>query len=193
VLPPASAEPSVGMPMNGLSEQERVVDRCENCGVAVERGAEIDLAAEWRAAGAAAGDALGTPNRASLQAWIGVEGWAGFDRSPGRLLLSPASLELLAERNGEAPGRVRTPVSRRGQAWMWQTLLNGLTFHPNFAREVRAGRLRPRTSRGTLRFAADVVVTVLGAPLVALLSVPLELVAALVGRGGVMRADPRSG
>jgi hypothetical protein len=193
VLPPATAAASVGMPLDGGPELERVVDRCENCGLAVERGAEIDLPAEWRAVGAAARGGVGTPNRASLQAWIGVEGWAGFDRAAGRLLLTPTSLGLLAERNGEVVDRVRTPVSRRGQAWMWQTLLNGLTFHPNFAREVRAGRLRPRTSRGSLRFAADAVVTVLGAPLVALLSVPLELVAALLRRGGVMRAEPGIG
>ena len=70
---------------------------------------------------------------------------------------------------------------------MWQTLLNGLTFHPNFAREVRAGRLRAGTAQPAA-FAIDVVVTVLGAPLVALVSVPLELGAALAGRGGELVA-----
>ena len=58
---------------------------------------------------------------------------------------------------------------------MWQTMLNGLTFHPNFAREVRAGRLRAGDSpRGRWAFAIDSVVTVLGAPLVLLLSAPLR-------------------
>jgi hypothetical protein len=73
---------------------------------------------------------------------------------------------------------------------MWQTLLNGLTFHPNFAREVRAGRLRPAGARSRFAFAVDSVVTVLGAPLIALVSVPLELIAALARRGGEIRAAP---
>jgi hypothetical protein len=69
---------------------------------------------------------------------------------------------------------------------MWQTLLNGLTFHPNFVREARAGTLRPSTGRGHLAFAADLVVTLLAAPLVALVSFPLELAASLFRRGGEM-------
>lgn len=187
-LPPRLGEASVGMPVPDEPARERVVDRCEQCGVARERGGEIDIAAEWRALERSEYGAVQAPNRASLQAWIGVEGWAGFDQARGRLLLTPASLELLAERNGARIDRVRTPASWRAQRWMWLTLLNGLTFHPNFAREVRAGRLRPATGRGALRFAADLVVTVLGAPLVALVSVPLELAATLAGRGGVIVA-----
>ena len=74
---------------------------------------------------------------------------------------------------------------------MWQTMLNGLTFHPNFAREARAGRLRPSTSRGRFVFAIDAVVTVLGAPLVLLLSAPLELGASLARRGGELAATAR--
>jgi hypothetical protein len=186
-LPPATAQASVGMPVEQQDRGERVIDRCESCGVALERGRELDLAREWRLV-AGEPDRIVTPNRASLQAWIGVEGWTGFDRGAGSLLLTPASLELLAHRNGERLGAVRTPVSWHSQAWMWQTLLNGLTFHPNFARELRAGRLRPSNSRGRGRFAVDLVVTVLGAPLVALVSIPLELVAALAGRGGEMAA-----
>jgi hypothetical protein len=74
---------------------------------------------------------------------------------------------------------------------MWQTLLNGLTFHPNFAREVRAGTLRSRNARSRLQFAVDSVVTVLGAPLVALVSFPLEAIAAVSRRGGLMVAVAR--
>ena len=62
---------------------------------------------------------------------------------------------------------------------MWQTLLNGLTFHPNFAREVRAGRLRPANARSRGAFVADTVVTVLAGPLALLVSAPLELIASL--------------
>ena len=195
-LPPLNGEASVGMPIGGHPD-ERVIDRCENCGVAVERDRSIDLLAEWEAICRPAdggGSEIAVPNRASLQAAIGVEGWAAVDLSPGRLLLTPRSLELLAEANGESLERTRSPVWGPSQAWMWQTLLNALTFHPNFAREVWAGRLRPANARGRFHFAADAVASLLAAPLVALVSVPLELVAARARRGGelVARAGRRA-
>lgn len=189
-LPPLNGDASVGMPVGGHPD-ERVIDRCESCGVAVERGRSIDLLAEWEAICRPAdggGSEIAVPNRASLQAAIGVEGWAAVDLSPGRLLLTPRSLDLLAEANGASLERTRSPVWGRSQAWMWQTLLNALTFHPNFAREVWAGRLRPANARGRFHFAADAVASLLAAPLVALVSVPLELVAALTHRGGELAA-----
>ncbi len=193
-LAPASAEASVGMALEAPPEAERVVVRCESCGVALERDREIDLVAEWEAICRPAGESERTievPNRASLQAWIGVGGWAGIELSPGHLILTPASLELLAQRNDRRIEVLRYPGWGRAQAWMWQTMLNGLTFHPNFFREVRAGRLRPANARSRVSFAIDAVVTALGAPLVALISIPLELVAALARRGGEMVASAR--
>jgi hypothetical protein len=185
-LPADPGRASVGVPVAA----PRVIERCENCGVALEQGLEIDLEAEWRAVCQAGASSLAVPNRASLQAAIGVEGWAGFDQSPGSLLLTPDSLGRLAEHNGHRLDAVRTPVTRRGLAWMWQTLVNGLTFHNNFAREVRAGRLRAGTARSRFAFTVDCVVTVLAAPLVALVSVPLELVAVVFRRGGRLTAAP---
>ncbi len=190
-LAPLNGEAIIGIP-TGDHPDERVIDRCENCGVAVERDRKIDRVAEWEAICRPAeqgGREVAVPNRASLQATIGVEGWAAVELSPGRLLLTPRSLELLAELNGERLERLRWPRWGRSQAWMWQTLLNGLTFHPNFAREVRAGRLRRANSRGGFHFGADAVVTVLAAPLVALVSAPLELIAALTRRGGEIVAS----
>jgi hypothetical protein len=176
----------------GGSGGERIVDRCESCGVAVERGGHIDVAAEWGAVAGAAPDGereLAIPDRGSLQAAIGLDGWAAIDLTPGSLLLTRKSLSLLAEVNDYRLERTSWPVWGRNQAWMWQTLLNGLTFHPNFAREVRAGRLRARNARSRFAFVVDVMVTVLGAPLVALVSFPLETVAALARRGGELRAQ----
>ncbi len=175
-------------------EPETIVDRCENCGAAVERGREVDLVAEWEAVCRPGEDGertVSVPDRASLQAAIGGEGWAAIDLSAGHLLLTRSSLVLLAERNGYRLDHVRWPVWGQNQRWMWQTLLNGLTFHPNFVREWRAGRLRPRGARARLKFAADLVVTALGGPLVAIASVPLEAVAAVARRGGELRALAR--
>jgi hypothetical protein len=191
-LPPAGG-PAVGEQVTE-AELQRIVDRCENCGVALERRRAVDLEAEWEAVcrpGEPGRREIAIPNRTSLQAWIGEVGWAAIDRYPGRLIHTPASLELLAGHNGQDIERTRSPISRRSQAWMWQTLLNGLTFHPNFAREVRAGRLRPANARSRARFAVDLVVTVLGAPLVLLVSAPLELGAALARRGGELTATAR--
>jgi hypothetical protein len=192
-LPPVGGNTGIGLPI-GEVEHERVIDRCENCGVALERDRDVDLTAEWEAVcrpGEPGMRQISIPSRLSLQAWIGEVGWAGIDHYPGRLIHTPASLELLAKRNAYAVERTRSPVSRRAQAWMWQTMLNGLTFHPNFAREVRAGRLRLANARSRLRFGVDVVVTVLGAPLVLLVSAPLELGAALARRGGELAAVAR--
>jgi hypothetical protein len=194
-LPRPGADATVGMPLPAEPDAELVMVRCESCGVALEGGREIDLAAEWGAVCTAdehTARRISIPNRRSFQAWIGAEGWAAIDRSPGRLLLTPRALELLAEHNHERIERPRYPRWGRNQWWMWQTLLNGLTFHPNFAREVRSGGLRPSSGRGRLQFAADAVVTVLAGPLAALVSVPLELIAALAGRGGVLKTTPRA-
>lgn len=171
------------------ADREHVLDRCENCGVALPHAADVDLRAEWDAVTSSDGTEALAPNRVSVQAGLGGAGWAGIDRSPGRLVHTPRSLGLLAQHNGRAIGPVRSPRWGRGQAWMWQTLLNGLTFHPNFAREVRAGRLPFGRGRGRLAFIVDAIVTVLGAPLVALISVPLEFLASLFRRGGEMRAS----
>jgi hypothetical protein len=190
---PVCGEPLYGWTIvdpPGTASSATVLDRCENCGTVVERGVAVDLDAEWQAALATGGDGpeVAIPNRGSLQAALGLDGWAALDLAPGRLLVNRRGLELLAQRAGDRLASVRTPPTRRALGWMWQTLLNGLTFHANFAREWRAGRLRPATAISGPRYWIDVVVTVLGAPLVALVAVPLELVASALGRGGELQA-----
>ena len=162
--------------------------------MAVERGIDVDLGGELETASVAGSD--GTrwaelPNRGSLQAGIGGEAWAAIDTGEASLLHTPRSLELLAKRRGYEVESLGFAVLGPNQAWMWQTLLNGLTLHPNFAREAIAGRLRPSTGRGRIAFAVDSVASVLAAPLVALVSVPLELIAVALRRGGLIRARLR--
>jgi hypothetical protein len=181
--------PLCEQPLYGwITTPRGVVDRCESCGVAIERGAEVDLGAELEALRRTAGEGgvVRCPNRASLQAALGGEGWAALDRYPGRLVLTPRSLELLAERGGQAVEDLSFPPLGTNQGWMWQTLLNGLTFHPNFVREVRAGRLRAADARSRAAFAIDAVVSVVAAPLIALVSLPLELGACVARRGGLI-------
>jgi hypothetical protein len=192
-LPARGAEVSVGEPLTD-AEAERIIVRCENCGVALESGREVNLANEWEAIcrpGERGAREIVIPDRNSLQATIGVGGWAAIDLYPGRLIHTRASLQLLAEHNDQEIESITWPRLGPNQAWMWQTMLNGLTFHPNFAREVRAGRLRLAWAQSRVRFAVDTVVTVLGAPLVALVSFPLEAFSALAKRGGRLVATAR--
>ena len=176
-------------------ERARLVDRCEECGSGIAQGAEPDLAAELELITTTTEGDVRTvvaPNRKSWQAAVGGEGWTALSEWHGRLLLTPRGLALLLELNGLAPERPGFPPWGVNQRWMWQTMLNGITLHTNFATDVLAGRLRPANARSRFAFAADAVASILATPLVGLLSVPLEAIAALVGRGGrmVIRAGP---
>lgn len=169
-----------------------VVDRCEECGLGVSRDLPFDQSA-WRP------DPGGTlefraPNRASWQAGLGGDQWAALDLPAQRLQLTPGSVELLLPRLGLEAVRVRQPALGRSGLWMWQTLMNGFTFHTNFAIRVLGGRLTPRTARNLPSFVVDAVVSALAAIPLAVIALPLELVATLARRGGelavrVARAD----
>ena len=74
---------------------------------------------------------------------------------------------------------------------MWQTLLNLLTFHRDFASEAVSGRLRPGTGRGRAAFWIDVTVTVLAAIPTAIIAVILESGAVIARRGRRDRAPRR--
>jgi hypothetical protein len=190
-LPAEGSAASVGM-RAGSEAGMRVLDRCEQCGAVVERGRGIDLEDELGAISEPGPEgtlSIACPNRASVQAALGGNGWAVLDRLPGRLGLTPTSLRLLASKNGYRLDEIAFPPLGPNQAWMWQTLLNALTFHNNFARDVRAGRLRPSKGRSRWTFAIDTLVTMLAAPLVGLISMPLEALATLARRGGEMRAS----
>lgn len=176
--------------------EARLIDRCSDCGAGIIQGPEpIDLAHELellRIETADGSPAWAAPNRASWQGGLGGDGWAPIQRWPGRLLLTPRSLAVLIETNGMEPEATAFPPWGENQRWMWQSVLNGITLHTNFMTEVRAGRLRRANARSGLAYAADMVASVLATPLVLLVSVPLEAVAALVNRGGrmIVRARP---
>ncbi|HZA59493.1 MAG TPA: hypothetical protein VE523_09945 [Solirubrobacterales bacterium] len=174
--------------------EDQVIDRCENCGLAVPRDAVPDpdgAAAELTGShGADAADrlTLRAPNAASVQAWLGAENWAALRPGERELKPSPRSAELLLAKRGLGVGRVRH-LAAPGMASMWQTLLNLLTFHRNFASEAISGRLRPSEGRGRAAYAIDVMVTVLAAVPTAILAVLIEGAAVLARRGGVIEIE----
>jgi hypothetical protein len=168
--------------------EDQVVDRCENCGLVVVRDAvpspdhAVDelLHGRERDEGAVS---VRADNAASLQAWLGAENWAALRPAGRDIHPTPRAAGLLLARRGLEVRRVRHLLGP-GMASMWQTLLNLLTFHRDFASETVAGRLRPGTGRGRAAFWVDAVVTVLAAVPTAIIAVLLETGAVLARRGG---------
>ena len=196
---PACGEPLygwllVGSGDNGSPSDSVVLERCERCRLGVAANlAPVNSTSALLDSARPVSDGrleLRVANRASVQASLGGNHWAALEPQR-RLYPTPESLPPLAAAAGLQVEELRFPRRGQGQAWMWQTILNAFTFHENFARKVRAGTLRPGSARGRVRFAIDAIVTVLAALPVALVSAPLELIAALIGRGGELVAVTR--
>jgi hypothetical protein len=187
--------------------EDEVIDRCENCGLAAARNAipSPEAAIEALMSGRERRDervVVRAANAASLQAWLGAENWASLRPNMKRVAPggapshngiepTPRALRLLLARRGLEVRRVRHLVGP-GMASMWQTLLNLLTFHRDFASEAASGRLRPGTGRGLAAFSIDAVITILAAIPTAFIAVLLESGAVLARRGGVVevQAEP---
>ena len=175
------------------AREDQVIDRCESCGLVIVRGQvpTPEEAAERLLAGAEPHDgrvAFRAANAASLQAWLGAENWAALRPGGHGLEPTPRAIKLLLARRGLEVRRVRH-LARPGMAAMWQTLLNLLTFHRDFASEAASGRLRPGTGRGRAAFGLDVVITLLAAIPTAFIAVLLEGGAVLARRGGVIEVE----
>ena len=186
------------------AREDQVIDRCENCGLVVVRGqvptpdeaAERLLSVGERREGRVA---VRMANAASLQAWLGAENWAALriptkrvapGGAPSHIGLEPTprAARLLLARRGLEVRRIRH-LTGPGMAAMWQTLLNLLTFHRDFASEAASGRLRPGTGRGRAAFLTDVVVTLLAGIPTAFIAILLEGGAVLARRGGVIEVE----
>jgi hypothetical protein len=168
-----------------------LLQRCENCrlGIAAElRTADVSSELVAGARSLPNGHLeLRVANRDSVQARLGGLNWAALE--PGRgLYPTPEALRRLADDADLALVRVDSPRWGQGQVWMWQTIVNAFTFNDNFATRARAGLLHPSGLVARLKYAIDAIVTVLATPLVLVVSIPLELFAALAGKGGVLVA-----
>jgi len=192
---PADGEPLfVWLETIGYGQREdQVIDRCEECGLVVSRDDRVspDQATDQLiAAGRRRGEriAIRAQNAASLQAWLGAENWAALSPGGHGIKPTPKAAGLLLGRRGLGIRRIRH-LAGPGMAAMWQTLLNLLTFHRDFAAEAVAGQLRPGTGRGRAAFWIDAAVTVLAAIPTAFIAVLLEGGAVLARRGGVIEVQ----
>jgi len=172
-----------------------VLDRCENCGLAVTRAAdppdaaaEIDALLERRPDGTAS---MTAPNRQSLQGGIGGAQWAGLEPEIRRLHLNPRAVELLLAKRGLEVTKASTPFTREGRHGMVQTVINAFTYRDNFLRNARAGRFDPQTGRDRALYWLDWVVSVLVFVPAVVFGVPLEAAGAAMGRSGVMVVEAR--
>lgn len=201
---PACGEPLfVWVETQGWGPREdQVVDRCENCGLVVGRDSVPDAEAALAEllalrsgaySNGSGGDAatpvvIRAPNADSVQAWLGAENWAALRPGDTDLKPTPRSAKLLLEKRGLQVRSIRH-LPAPGMALMWQTLLNLLTFHRDFAPEALSGRLRPSRGRGRAAFAIDAMVTVLAAIPTAILAVAIEGGAVIARRGGVIEVS----
>ncbi|HEU4600044.1 MAG TPA: hypothetical protein VFS26_09865 [Solirubrobacterales bacterium] len=173
-----------------------VLDRCENCGLAVTRRPEPpDADAEIHQLISAADDGtfeIVAPNRKSFQGGLGGAQWAGLEPELRRLHLTPDSLGLLLRRQGLEMTDVGTPFRNRAFRLMWQTVVNAFTYRDNFIRNRRAGLIPdPETGRDRFLYGLDWVVSILVAIPAAMFALPLELLATAFARGGVMTATAK--
>ena len=170
-----------------------VLDRCESCGLAVTRrpeppdaDAEIHQLIERNESGIVE---IVAPNRKSFQGSLGGAQWAGLEPELRRLHLTPESLRLLLAKQGLEVTEVGTPFRNRSFKLMWQTVVNAFTYRDNFVRNARAGSLpKAEGTRERLLYALDWTVSVLVAIPAAMFALPLELLATVFARGGVLTA-----
>jgi hypothetical protein len=162
-----------------------LLERCDTCGVALLHTDDPTEAVEAAVAELTAGTVV-LPNRASVQASLAGKHWFGLELPRRRAYLTPKAVALLAKQRGLEVRRIRFPLFGRNQLAMWQTLLNGVTFHDDFLYGVVRRGLRPSGARGRLSYGFDLLISLLAALPAAIVSVPLELGAALARRGGVI-------
>ena len=173
---PACAEPLFGWidQRPGLAGP---VSRCESCGLGVV-GTPGDPEDALRELGHAA--ELPVLNRGGFSAWIGGAGWAGLEPGSRYLFTVEAVRRLVARRDQVVKSARWSPGP--GIATMWQTILNGFTF----GRNVALGTLGSSTAvpaEKPWQRRLDAFVSVAVAIPALLVAVPLELLAATLGRG----------
>jgi predicted RNA-binding Zn-ribbon protein involved in translation (DUF1610 family) len=176
-----------------------VLDRCENCGLAVTRrpdppdaDAEVHRLIERNESGTVE---IVAPNRRSFQGSLGGAQWAGLEPELSRIHLTPEALRLLLARQDLVVVESGTPFRSRAFHLMWQTMINAFTYRDNFLRNRRAGRLpEPESGRDRFLYRLDWVVSVLVAIPTAMAALPLELLATAFARGGILTvvAEPLS-
>lgn len=180
--------PACGEPLFGwLAVQPGLggpVRRCESCGLGVVGdGAEPEEALR-ELARLGEGDEVRIANRAGLTAAIGEAGWAGLQRGSRYLFTPEAVSRLVARRDQVVSWRRWAPGA--SLALTWQTLLNSVTLGHNVALGALGKATATPAGKPWQRRLDGFISVVLAIPAAAI-ALPLELVAAVLRRGAVLR------
>ena len=159
------------------------VSRCESCGLGVvgEPKDSVDALRELDRIGSR--EATTIANRGSLSAWIGGAGRAGLEPASRYLFTVEAVRRLVAGRDQVVKAVSWSPGA--GIATMWQTLVNGFTFGRNVALGA-FGRGTAIPAEKPWQRRLDAAISVVVAAPVLFAAIPLELLAATLGRGSVV-------
>ncbi len=180
--------PACGEPLFGwLSRQEDLgapVRRCESCGLGVVGGSAGPEEALAALAGLGDRGRATIPNRASWACSLGGAGWAGLEPGVHYLFTVEAARRLIAHDDQVVRSRRWAPGP--SLAATWQTLLNSVTFGHNVALGA-LGKARSAPAEGSWQRRIDAVASVIGAIPAAIIALPVELIAAALRKGAVMR------
>ena len=178
--------PACGEPLFGWIDSRPglggPVSRCESCGLGVvgrPGGVEEVLAALDRSR---SGGAVRIADRAGFSAWIGGAGWAGLEPGVRYLFTLESARRLVANRDQVVASARWSPGA--GIATMWQTILNGFTFGRNVALAALGRRTAVPAARPWQRRLDALICVVVAIPAL-FAAIPLELLAATLGRGSV--------
>ncbi len=179
---PACGEPLFGW-IDARPGMNGPVRRCESCGLGVVGEPGEPEAVLRELDHQRRGERFQLIDRAGFSAWIGGAGWAGLEPGSRNLFTVEAVRRLLARRDQVVKATRWSPGP--ALATMWQTVLNGFTFGHNVALgALGRGTAVPAGSRWQRRL--DALISVVVAVPAALVAVPLELIAAVLGRGGAV-------
>ncbi len=176
---PACGEPLFGW-IDARPGLAGPVLRCESCGLGVvdsgDRGgalAALDNLTD--------GGTMRIADRGGFAGWIGGAGWAGLDPGSRYLFTVESVRRLVANRDQVVASARWSPGA--GFGLMWQTILNGFTFGRNVALGgLGRGEAVPAERPWQRRL--DVVISVAVAVPAMVFAVPMELIAAILRRGG---------
>lgn len=178
---PACGEPLFGW-IDARAGLAGPVQRCESCGLGVVAGGNLESALATLDRQTSE-ETIRIADRNGFAAWIGGAGWAGLEPGTRYLFTAESVRRLVANRDQVVSSRW---AAGAGTALMWQTILNGFTFGRNVAlgalgRGVAAPAERPWQRR------LDAVISVAAAIPAMIFAIPMELIAAVLRRGGATK------
>jgi len=182
---PACGEPLFGW-IDARPGLAGPVRRCESCGLAVVGEPPSAEEALRELDRLCAGETIAIANRGGFSAWIGNAGWAGLEPGARCLFTVEAVRRLVARRDQVVKSARWAPGA--GIVAMWQTILNGFTFGRNVALGA-LGRSAGVPAEKPWQRRLDALIGVVVAIPALLVAAPLELAAAVLGKGGAITLE----